>query len=177
MAATRFPRAGRLRPGYDTDQVEAFLLEVALALTGPGEPRISPGRVRRAGFDLVLGGYAVAAVDAVLDQLELRVARRSAPGRGDRTAASVLARLGGEDGRRLRRAGPLTRGYHPGDVDRFADAVVATLKGQDGPGLAEVRSVVFRSRLGGYVEDLVDEVLDDVVEVLLAREAHGAPVR
>jgi DivIVA domain-containing protein len=85
VRAEHFPRAGRLRKGYHRHQVDAFLNQVEVALSGALPPPTAL-EVRQAGFELVRGGYDTTAVDEALDALEVRVivAQRLTGGRRGR---------------------------------------------------------------------------------------------
>src|SRR5215213_11159292 len=65
---TRFPRARPWSRGYSVGQVDTFFTRAL------GQ-RPSAEAVRRAGFELRLGGYDVEAVDAELDRLEDEASR------------------------------------------------------------------------------------------------------
>ncbi len=169
----RFPRAGRFGKGYQPAQVDAFcdLVERSLGRGGG----VAPERIRKAGFDLVRGGYDVEAVDAQLDALESRAVevedllvgseRRAAAARESLDALREAFRR--PPGERFPRTPLLRRGYDPDDVDAFTASLASTLAGEDGPGVEAVRAVLFRPRHGGYDEDAVDDCLDRVVDVLL----------
>lgn len=179
MRSQPFPRAGRLRKGYHRKQVDAFLNQVEVALSG-GLPPPTAVEVRQAGFELVRGGYDMTAVDEALDALEERVlvaqgltgGRR---GRADpaRDVDFLTAELAAPHMRRFPRARAFRRGYDVDDVDELIDDVVATL---DVTGCATsvdgVRSAHFRPRRGGYREDSVDDMLDRLVELLLVLRSH-----
>lgn len=174
MRAGQFPRTGRLRKGYHRSQVDAFLSQIEVALSG-GLPPPTAAEVRRAGFELVRRGYDTTAVDEALDALEERVlvAQAMAGGRRGRVdPASEVAFLKGELTapymRRFPRASAWRRGYDIDDVDDFIDHLVATLDAAEpATSVEDVRSAPFRPRRGGYREDAVDEMLDRVVELLL----------
>ena len=72
MSHKRFARVSRLRRGYHRRQVDAFLNHVEISLGGVFPPPTA-AEVRKAGFELVHGGYVVAEVDEYLDTLEERV--------------------------------------------------------------------------------------------------------
>ncbi|RJK98278.1 DivIVA domain-containing protein [Vallicoccus soli] len=180
-----FPRATGMTRGYARPQVDRFLARVQEALEGaPGAAGVTAAEIRRAGFDLVRGGYDVTAVDAHLDVLELRAlaAERRAAVPGARTAADdagagvpeeLLDVLDAAPGTRFARAGGLRRGYAPREVDAFLAELAATL---DGAPVGEpldaesVRRAVFHVRFRGYDEAQVDDALDLAVDVLLRRD-------
>ena len=173
----RYPRVRRWRKGYHRGQVDAFVSNVEVSLSGM-IPMPTATDIRRAGFELRRGGYDTAAVDAALDDLESRVlaVQRLSAGRRGRPdpgadAAVLREELAGSYMQRFPRSGFLRRGYDLDDVDYFVDRVLVVLDAGDeaGPQLAvdDVRAVVFRPRRGGYREDAVDDALDHVVEHLM----------
>jgi DivIVA domain-containing protein len=181
--SSTFRRAGRLARGYAAAQVEEFFSRARVAYEQGGvRGGVSSADVRAVGFDLVLGGYDVAQVDAALDRMEDAFARREhevVRGRlgADRAftelaarAATLRGRLARPDGERFDRATGTTLAYDPDDVDDLCHALVAYI--EDGAPLAvdDVRRTVFRTRRGrrGYVEHQVDAFCDRAVEVLTA---------
>ncbi len=179
----RFPRAPGLAKGYDRKQVDAFLIRADLALQG-AVPTVTATEIRQAGFELVRRGYQVEAVDEVLDELELQAvllaAATSRRGRVDPVAEAAFLRkeLSAPYMRRFPRLRFPRRGYDLDDVDEFIDRVCAALVtavesgalSTGGLTVAEVRTVAFRPKRGGYAEDAVDETLDRVVEMMLLME-------
>jgi DivIVA domain-containing protein len=182
----RYPRVSRWRKGYHRRQVDAFVSNVEVSLSGM-TPMPTATDIRRAGFELRRGGYDTKAVDTALDELESRVlaVQRMSAGRRSRrdpTADAAVLRdeLSGPYMRRFPRAAALRRGYDLDDVDDFVDRVLGAFQdeGPDGHPLAvdDVRSVVFRPRRGGYREDAVDDALDHVVEHLLLHQPQEGAV-
>jgi DivIVA domain-containing protein len=191
MTHKRFPRASRWRRGYHCRQVDAFLTSVEVSLQG-GYPPMSAADVRRVGFELVRHGYAVAAVDTHLDELEERVMLVEAATSGRRVSSDrdtdvqfLRDQLNEPYMRRFPRSGPLRRGYDLDEVDGLVDRVLARFNGVSNTGqdlngeltVEEVRTAGFKPRRGGYAEEAVDEMLDRVVELLLVqrRESDGSP--
>ncbi len=179
----RFPRVRGLAKGYDRKQVNAFLIRADLALQG-AVPTVTATEIRQAGFELVRRGYQVEAVDEVLDEMELQAvllaAATSRRGRVDPVAEAAFLRkeLSAPYMRRFPRLRFPRRGYDLDDVDEFIDRVCAALDttvesgalSTGGLTVAEVRTVAFRPKRGGYAEDAVDETLDRVVEMMLLME-------
>lgn len=177
------PLVGRLSKGYDTGQVETFLGEVEH--TRPGRPErgvpMTAADIRRVGFTLVRGGYDVAVVDTLLDDLEEAAvaaeagaplaATPSAAGRpaGEGAAPDHLADVvAAPAGSRVPMAGRFERGYAPAAVDPFLDSLAAFVaEGRGGLTAHDVRTVTFRAKRGGYSEEHVDDLLDQVVDHLL----------
>jgi DivIVA domain-containing protein len=101
----RFPRSGVLRRGYDLDDVDSLVDRVLARFNGVGNAspdligELTVEDVRTAGFKPRRGGYAVEAVDEMLDRVvELLLVQRresdgSASGRPQETD-----RGGGRDG-------------------------------------------------------------------------------
>jgi DivIVA domain-containing protein len=183
MKHHRFHRVSRLRRGYHRRQVDAFLQRIEVSLTGIFPPPTA-AEVRQAGFELVHGGYDVAAVDAHLDALEERamLAQAKQGGRRGRwdpagEAAILVKELTGPYMKRFPRTGALRRGYDVDDVDELVDRVLAGLDGSAGrpPTVEDVRRAPFRPRRGGYREDAVDDALDRVVEHLLLVQRSAPP--
>ncbi len=185
-----FPRSGRFRRGYHVTQVEEFFAKArhAYEQSAPGRPgsaratTLTSRDVRQVGFDLVLHGFDVIAVDGALDRMEDAFARRESDAlRGrlgeDRAMEHVLrqaqtleGRLGRSLGERFPRASGLSLAYDPDDVDQLCERLAGYLRG--GPAVApeELRRAVFRPKRGrsGYDEHQVDAFIDRAVEVLVA---------
>ncbi|MDQ1618264.1 MAG: hypothetical protein QOJ27_3181 [Sphingomonadales bacterium] len=177
-----FPRVRRWRRGYHCRQVEAFLSSVEVSLGGHLPP-MAASDIRRAGFELVRHGYAVADVDHHLDALEERVltlqtAASGRRGRPDPASDEQFLRdeLSGPHMRRFPRAGMLRRGYDVDDVDDFIDRVTSVLAGTDEMTVDEARAAGFCPKRGGYDEESVDETLDRVVEWLLVKRRAATDV-
>ena len=173
----------RLRKGYHRHQVDAFLNQVEVSLSGVF-PAPTAAQIRQAGFEMVHGGYDTQAVDAALDQLEERVLVRQGATGGRRgrvdvagEAAFLREELAAPYMKRFPRASALRRGYDVDDVDEFLDLVLAALDGTATLTVEDVRSAPFRPRRGGYAEDAVDDTLDRVVELMLlqAESARDRP--
>jgi len=182
----RYPRVRRWSKGYHRGQVDAFVSNVEVSLSGM-IPMPTATDIRRAGFELRRGGYDTTAVDAALDELEgrvLAVQRLSAGrrGRADPAADAAVLReeISGSYMQRFPRAGALRRGYDLDDVDDFVDRVLVALDGGDAVGrqlaVDDVRAAVFRPRRGGYREDAVDDALDHVVEHLMLHQPREGAV-
>jgi len=174
-----FPRTRNSTLGYDTDEVDGFLEKARMAYDERGEV-LSAGMVRSTAFTMRKGGYYPPAVDAALERLEdafaLRERDRAYQATGDEAwfagarsrAGQILARLERPAGQKFARAGFLRVGYHPKDVDAFTQYLVDYFRTGTDVTVTDVRTVVFRSRRGGYSEAQVDAVLDAIVDVMLA---------
>jgi DivIVA domain-containing protein len=178
-----FPRSGFLSRGYDVDQVDAFFARARVAYEQAGRRAAMTSRdVRKAGFDLVRGGYDVAQVDSALDRLEDAFAAREQQALSDRLgeqgaldaltrrARDLRGRLVRPDGERFDRATGFTRGYAVADVDALCAGLLRYFEEGEDMSVDEVRRAVFRTRFGSraYAEAQVDAFLDRVVEVMLA---------
>jgi DivIVA domain-containing protein len=179
-----FPRTRSSTLGYDVNEVDDFLAKARLAYderdATSGAYALTSEMVRHTAFTMRKGGYYAPAVDAALERLEdafaLRERDRAYQAAGDEAwfagarsrAAEILLRLERPAGQKFTRAGFLRVGYHPKDVDAFADALVEYFRAGADVTVTDVRTVVFRSKRGGYNEAQVDAVLDAAVDVMLA---------
>jgi DivIVA domain-containing protein len=70
----------RLRPGYNEEQVDAFLNAIRDTFLGIREPSLTPDEIRDKKFTTtrLRPGYYQEEVDAFLDEAELRLAARAA---------------------------------------------------------------------------------------------------
>jgi DivIVA domain-containing protein len=183
MRHKRFPRASWWRRGYHCRQVDVFLARAEVSLQGDLPP-MAAADIRRAGFELVRHGYAVAAVDARLDDLEERalLVEGATSGRRvrsdpDRDVQFLRDQLNEPYMRRFPRSGMLRRGYDLDDVDGLVDRVLARFNGVNNTdqdlSVEDVRTAGFKPRRGGYAEEAVDEMLDRVVELLLIQRRQS----
>lgn len=178
-----FPHVGRWSRGYEPAQVDEFFAKARVAYEGPVEAAMRGADVRAAAFDLVHGGYSVAAVDGALDRLEGAFVRRErAAYVGHKSqqewmaavaerATTLYPRLVRPRGERF--APPARgRGYAVEDVDDLLDRLVAYFDTGAPLTSGELRGAAFRSARGAraYAEGPVDAFLDRAVEVLLAVE-------
>lgn len=175
-----FPRVRWRHKGYHRGQVEAFLNQVEVSLSG-ALPSMSSTEIRQAGFEMVHGGYDASAVDRALDEFEERVLALQDVGGGRRgrvdTAGEVeylTDELTAPYMKRFRRVSALRRGYDVDSVDDMLDRVVAAFRGDAALTVDEVRGSRFPPRRGGYDEDAVDETLDRVIELLLMLKHEAA---
>ncbi len=176
-----FPPARKGKPGYDVEEVERFLADARRAYSAIDGGGLTSDEIRHTAFRVVRrDGYSVRHVDAALERLEeafaARERDRAIAERGEdayyretrETAQEIVDRLARPVGQRFRRVGILTRGYHPDDVDSFADRVSGYFQRGDAVSVENVRTIAFRSRVGGYDETQVDVLLDAVIRVMLA---------
>lgn len=168
-----FPRAARFARGYRTGQVDAFFTRVLGSRMGAVE-------ARTVGFDLVRGGYDIAAVDDAIDRVEDDLARaereQSRSRLGERgyldqvtgQAQVLRGRLTRQHGDRFSRAGAWRTGYDIGDVDDLCDQIADYFDGDRALSVDALREKVFRARRGSraYSEQAVDAFVDRVVAVI-----------
>jgi DivIVA domain-containing protein len=89
-AGTRAFSTTRLRPGYDIDQVDAFLSAIRDTFLGIREPSLTPDEIRGKMLSVTRffrPSYAVEEVDALIDEAESRLAAQ-VRARGEAPAAS-----------------------------------------------------------------------------------------
>lgn len=178
MSADLFERAGRLRKGYDREQVEEFLDRAKQVWDAGGPPGpITSWHVRTVGFDMRRGGYVVPAVDSALDRIEdafVSREERAGPANWREAEDAVLARLEREDGQRFPRGKGLGQGYRISEVDDLCHEIREHLVLGRPLTVDEVRTSVFRIGRGsrGYREAPVDAYLDRVVDVMRRRGSY-----
>lgn len=178
-----FPRAKRMRHGYQRDQVAEFFQRARAAYERPGAPGddMTTEDIRGAAFDLKRGGYSTAAVDTALDRLEAAFAKRTrdafvrAHGQDAwmqelaQRAQVLYPRLRRPRGKRFAAPKGLRGGYDRKQVDALLDRVTAFF--DTGAPLTpdEVRAVTFkrRGKARAYDERTVDAYLARTVDILL----------
>lgn len=183
VVPSTFPLARSGKPGYDVDEVDAFLDRAREAFSTPAEldAALTSDEIRHTAFRLVRkDGYSARHVDAALERLEEAFATRErdqaiarqgseAYYAGARaTAQEILDRLARPNGKKFRRVSFLARGYHPADVDAFAARISQYFESGRALPVDSVRTIAFRSRYGGYNETQVDLLLDTVVGLMLS---------
>lgn len=180
---TAFPLAVGSEPGYQPEQVDAFLIRARSAYEGAPDPdtSLTSREVRGTAFAVKRGGYAARYVDAALDRLEEvffeRERRAAVRSEGEdlwweetrALLSEVRGRIGRPRGRKFRRRSMFATGYRRSQVDAFLARVGDMFERREfdlQP--ADVREVVFHSERRGYDEDQVDALLDAVVDLMLA---------
>lgn len=188
--STMFPPAGKMRTGYDRQQVEEFFTRARGAYesgqglaTTTAPDAFDESSVRTAAFDLVRDGYATAAVDAALDRLEAAFVQRRrttfVAGEGEQAwmghiaelATTLYPRLLRPAGERFR-APQRGRGYDRAAVDALLERLIAYFDDGGELSAADVRGTTFPVARASraYHEGTVDAFLDRAVEVLVAVE-------
>ncbi len=178
-----FPLARSGKPGYDAEEVDAFLERAREAFSAPlGDgATLTSDEIRHTAFRVVRkDGYSARHVDAALERLEEAFAGREREqgiaslgaeayyAQARATAQEIIDRLARPAGKKFRRLSPLTRGYHPADVDAFAVRISAYFENGQALPVETVRTIAFRPRYRGYDEAQVDLLLDTVIGLMLA---------
>ena len=173
-----FPLAQHRRLGYEPVQVDQLIATARAQFADERRTLITAAELRRAEFDLVRGGYQIAAVDSAIDRLDdaLSQIEISAVLRhhGREIVENVLAeaadllfsRISRPRGKRFDSMGWLLRGYSRNQVDALVEIVELHLTSGSKLNLEQVRRVVFKARRGGYNEAQVDAFVDKTIEVL-----------
>ena len=173
-----FPKSAPKKPGYSTEQVEAFLARARAQFAEPTDSGVTAHDVRNTEFDLVAGGYQPEIVDSAMDKLEdsfaSREIQRQKLERGsyalDDRLARVVELVRGRSlrptGKRFESTGILLRGYSRKQVDALCEHILRHFDSQAPITIDEVRRVVFNAKRGGYVEAQVDAYIDRVIEAL-----------
>jgi DivIVA domain-containing protein len=177
---TPFPLADKGVPGYDKDQVSAFLARAKEAFEGE-ESTLTSADIRQTVFPLVKsGGVTTRAVDEALWRLEEAFAdkeRLTATAEvGEEAyfasirerAQEILDRAARPAGEKFRTVSIIRPGYHQGDVDELCDGIARYFQQQHALSVAAVRTASMRTSLGGYDEAQVDALLHDTIAVMLA---------
>jgi DivIVA domain-containing protein len=156
VRTARFERG----PGYDTDEVDAFLAQVAHALTGRG--KLTAEQVREVVFTSRKHGYRPRDVDAFLERVRQQLSTGRVAATRLRTGGDLLAV-------RLPKA---SHGYDPGEVEAFLARAAATLDGRAAMTAGEVFHTRFTGTTGlrrGYRVAAVDALLDELEQELRSR--------
>jgi DivIVA domain-containing protein len=156
VRTARFERG----PGYDVDEVDAFLAQVAQALTGRG--KLTAEQVQEVVFTSRKHGYRPRDVDAFLDRVYRQLSTGRVAATRLRTGADLLAV-------RLPKA---SHGYDSAEVDAFLGRAAATLDGRAAMTASEVFHTRFTGTTGlrrGYRVASVDALLDELEQELRSR--------
>ncbi|WP_159615933.1 DivIVA domain-containing protein [Arthrobacter zhaoguopingii] len=183
QGSSPFARVGRRSYGYNTRQVDRFLVQARNFYNNgeSGDGPITSAQVRAIVFEPAKGGYEPQDVDAALDRLEDAFAQRERDqlieakgedawlmqiGRASAVLRGRLHRAPGERFRRPTRKKALS--YNTGDVDALCDQLLRYFENDLPLSVDVVRRAVFRETVGaaGYEENQVDAFLDRVVELM-----------
>lgn len=181
-----FPRAGFMRTGYHTIQVDEFFDRARAAYERPmlDDGSLSALDVRRAAFDIKRGGYKTAAVDAALDRLETAFATRAREqyvrAHGQESWMNELAgsaqllypRLRRPKGQRFRQPVKSRQGYDAREVDALLERLIAFFDTGEQLTAEDLRHATFkrRGRRGAYDERTVDAFVARAVDVLMGAQ-------
>ncbi len=176
--SNNFPTAGAKELGYEPGQVDAVINQARVQFAEPNSNIIDAKNLRTAQFDLVADGYQIDAVDAALDRLDDAFAQREkqrlaanlnsvdAFDEVDKIRKLIKGRVRRPNGKKLARAGLFAKGYSVRQVDQFLTRVGLRLSGKAELSISELRSVTFKPKWGGYIENQVDALIDKTVEYL-----------
>lgn len=185
--AAMFPTAGRLRTGYDREQVEEFFERARSAYESErpaaAEDVVDEHAVANASFDLVRGGYITSSVDSALDRLQTAFIQRNRTAfiaeHGEEKwmehiaerATTLYPRLLRPAGERFR-APDRGRGYEREEVDALLERITRYFDRDGHLTAEELRTATFTTarRSRAYHEGTVDAYLARAVEVLAAVE-------
>ncbi len=183
QGSSPFARVGRRSYGYNTRQVDRFLVRARNFYNNgeSGDEPITSAQVRAIVFEPAKGGYEPQDVDAALDRLEDAFAQRERDqlieAKGEeawlmqigRASAVLRGRLHRAPGERFRRpAKKKALSYNTEDVDALCDQLLRYFENDLPLSVDVVRRAVFREAVGaaGYEENQVDAFLDRVVDLM-----------
>jgi len=158
--------------------VDAFIEKARVQYSNPNSELVTSNSLRNTEFDLIKGGFEIAAVDTAMDRLEDTFARREIErqmnlkgqsavlDRLDRIIEIVQGRLVRPKRRKFSNVGWLLRGYSRSQVDQLCAQIQTHLDSGEKLQLNVVRRAIFKAKRGGYVEAQVDAFLDRVAEIL-----------
>jgi DivIVA domain-containing protein len=177
-----FPASSAKLQGYDPKQVDALFARVASQIESPEREIVSSAVVAVAKFDLVLGGYKIAAVDEaiakVADTLEVRELERQIKIFGRSKVAADLAALlrllkqvlETEPKARFERA---AKGYSPRMVNSLIKRIEIKRSTLSAPSTFELRTVSLGRSSNGFDREQVDEFLSAIVTALHSQDLLG----
>ena len=174
----QFALANPKKPGYNTEQVDEFIARAREQYANFDQNVLPANRVRAVEFDLVHGGYDIAAVDAAIARLEDAFAAKeikfelAAKGeyavidKYERIKDLLFSRVERPRGQKFSRVQWIMRGYNRKQVDSLCEHIERHFVAGAPLTVAEVRSSIFKATRGGYVEGQVDAFLDRTIELL-----------
>ncbi len=158
--------------------MDAFIEKARVQYSNPNSELVTSNSLRNTEFDLIKGGFEIAAVDTAMDRLEDTFAKREIErqmnlkgqsavlDRLDRIIEIVQGRLVRPKRRKFSNVGWLLRGYSRSQVDQLCAQIQTHLDSGEKLQLNVVRRAIFKAKRGGYVEAQVDAFLDRVAEIL-----------
>jgi DivIVA domain-containing protein len=173
-----FENAEKHELGYHQVQVDQLIARARAQFADERQSLITSAELRKTEFDLVRGGYAIAAVDSAIDRLDdalsaieiAAVLRHHGQDLITNVITDIVNLLLGRSERprraRFDSTGFLLRGYSRKQVDTLVDLVQEHITDGRQLQLEQVRRVVFKARRGGYREAQVDAYIDKTIELL-----------
>lgn len=164
--------------GYNPEQVDSLLDLAKRQFESPDQILLRASDLRGLRIDLVSGGYAIAQVDAALDNLEdhfiraeiaafrERFGQQELAKRFEELQQVLLPRLRRESGKRFTKVSVLARGYDRKKVDAMCDQLIVHFNGGAKIKVSQVRRAQFSATRSGYSMPQVDSFLDKVIEAL-----------
>jgi DivIVA domain-containing protein len=164
--------------GYNPEQVDALLDLAKRQYESPEELLLRASDLRGLRLDLVSDGYAVAQVDAALDNLEdhfiqaevkafrQRYGEQELAKRYEELQQALIPRLRRAGEKRFAKVSILARGYDKKKVDELCDQLMAHFNGGPRIKVSKVRRAQFSATRSGYSMPQVDSFLDRVIEAL-----------
>lgn len=173
-----FPKAEAKKLGYQPVQVDEFVATARQQFNEATAELLNSSDIRNVEFDLIAGGYQIAAVDTAMDRLEdafgEREIQRQKLFRGEfavqdrlaRIREIIAGRLQRPNGKKFAKTGIVLRGYNRKQVDALCESIDSHLSLKTPLQPNAVRRAVFRTSRNGYSESQVDAFIDRVVEVI-----------
>jgi DivIVA domain-containing protein len=164
--------------GYNPEQVDALLDLARRQYESPEQVVLRASDLRGLRLDLVSGGYAVAQVDAALDNLEDHFIRAEVKvfreRYGDQELVkrykelqqALIPRLRRAKGKRFAKVSLLARGYDKKKVDEMCEQLLTHFNGGPRVKITAVRRAQFSAARSGYSMPQVDSFLDRAIEAL-----------
>ncbi len=173
-----FELAQKRELGYEPSQVDQLIATARAQFADERKSLITAAELRKTEFDLVRGGYAIAAVDAAIDRLDdalasieiAAVLRHHGRDIVDKVKSDATALLFGRIERpaRKRFSGTswLLRGYSKRQVDVLVELIDLHLTSGSQLNIEQFRRVIFKAKRRGYNEAQVDAFVDKTIELL-----------
>lgn len=174
----QFDLAPENKPGYDINQVNAFIALARQQFSDQNRQLLSSNQVRQVEFDLVHGGYDIKSVDGAIERLEDAFVAREISRERQIIGNTQIdlrfinlknlleGRLCRPKNKKFSRAAWPLRGYNRKQVDELCVSLSAGLNGGANFEVKQARNAIFKASRGGYVEGQVDAFIDRAVEYL-----------